>query len=242
MFSCLYIYMSLPNSCIKRIARDVCDLSKNSLSNNGIFYIHDEENILNGYALIMGPEDTVYEDGFYFFKFLFPENYPYSPPKVTFSTYDNKVPTRFHPNLYRNGKTCLSILNTWRGDGWTSCQTIRSVLLTLSSILTSNPLIEEPGILISHRDNIPYNNIITFKNIEVSIIQVLQNCKNNNLSDFNIFSYIIKEIGEKKKIKIQQRIIELKNKYNSYIEKAFIYNMECEINYKKLLDYYEKLI
>lgn len=235
--------MSLPNSCIKRIARDVCDLSKNNLSNNGIFYIHDEDNILNGYALIVGPEDTVYEGGFYFFKFLFPENYPYSPPTVTFCTYDNKVNTRFHPNLYRNGKTCLSILNTWKGDGWTSCQTIRSVLLTLSSILTSNPLIEEPGILISHRDNIPYNNIITFKNIEVSIIDVIEKCKNNDLSDFEMFSYIIKEIFENKKFKTHQRISELKDKYSkSYIEKAFIYNMECEINYKKLSNYYEKLI
>ena len=36
--------------------------------------------------------------------------------KLTYLTNDGN--TRFHPNLYRNGKVCLSVLNTWRGkDG-----------------------------------------------------------------------------------------------------------------------------
>jgi ubiquitin-protein ligase len=234
--------MSLPQSCIKRIARDVSDIHKNSLANNGIFYVHDEENILNGCALIIGPDDTVYENGFYFFKFLFPDNYPYSPPKVTFCNYDNKTNTRFHPNLYRNGKTCLSLLNTWRGDGWTSCQNIRSVLLTLSSILTSNPLTEEPGITIKHRDNIPYNKIITFKNIEISIIRIITDCLNHKLNDFNVFSCIIKDLFEKNKYKIKDKIKNLKNNNLSCNVKVSVYNMECEINYKLLLDNFEKLI
>lgn len=234
--------MSLPSYCIKRIARDVSELNKNNLSNNGIFYIHDEENILNGYALIIGPKDTLYENGFYFFKFLFTEEYPYLPPKVTFCTYDNTNNTRFHPNLYRNGKTCLSLLNTWKGDGWTSCQTIRSVLLTLSSILTDNPLLEEPGVTLSHRDNIPYNSIITFKNIQVSIINVVENCLNNKLNEFEMFSYIIKELFETNKYNIKEKIIELKKKNNSSILRASIYNMECGINYKLILEKFEKLI
>ena len=234
--------MSLPTSCIKRIARDVCELNKNNLSSNGIFYVHDEENILNGLALIIGPKDTVYENGFYFFKFLFPENYPFSPPKVTFCNYDNKTNTRFHPNLYRNGKTCLSLLNTWKGDGWTSCQTIRSVLLTLSSILTSNPLIEEPGILITHRDNKPYNRIITFKNIEISIIEIIENCFNNNLDDFEVFSFIIKDIFHNNKENIKKKIIDLHENSNICLERVSLYNMECGINYKQLLNKIEKLI
>ena len=233
--------MSLSTCCVKRIARDVCDLNKYNLSNNGIFYVHDEENILNGLALIIGPKDTVYENGFYFFKFLFPEDYPFSPPKVTFCNYDNKTNTRFHPNLYRNGKTCLSLLNTWKGDGWTSCQTIRSVLLTLSSILTSNPLVEEPGILISNKDNEPYNRIITFKNIEISIIEIIENCFNNNLNDFEVFSFIIKEIFNSNKEKIKKKITDLNKTNKISFERVSIYNMECAINYKHLLNKFEKI-
>ena len=78
------------------------------------------------------------------FEFNFPTNYPMSPPKLNYLTNDGS--TRFHPNLYRNGKVCLSVLNTWRGEGWTSCQTIRSVLLILVTLFHNKPLLNEPGI------------------------------------------------------------------------------------------------
>ena len=117
----------------RRLIKDIKEIIKNPLTDNGIYYTHDEENMLKGYALIIGPTDSIYEDGFYSFEFFFPKDYPFSPPKVIFHTGDGV--TRFNPNLYRNGKTCLSILNTWRGETWTSCQSIRSVLLTLIEVL-----------------------------------------------------------------------------------------------------------
>ena len=94
------------------------------------------------------------------FEFKFPANYPVSPPKLTYLTNDGS--TRFHPNLYRNGKVCLSVLNTWRGEGWTSCQTIRSILLILVTLFHNKPLLNEPGIKESHHSFIPYNKIITY--------------------------------------------------------------------------------
>ena len=97
--------------------------------------------MLLGHALIIGTENTVYEHGFYLFKFEFPINYPISPPKVLF--YPNDRKTRYNPNLYRNGKVCLSLLNTWTGEQWTACQSIRSILLTLISILNDKPLLNE---------------------------------------------------------------------------------------------------
>ena len=128
----------------KRLLKDVVDIMKNNLSSQGIYYLHDEENILKGYAMIFGPPDTPYENGVYFFDLNFPHNYPYSPPKLKYLTNNGK--TRFNPNLYKSGKVCLSLLNTWKGEQWTSCQTIRSVLLTLVTVLNENPLINEPGI------------------------------------------------------------------------------------------------
>ena len=239
--------MSLTTTCIKRIAKDVSDINKNNLVDNGIFYIHNEDNITEGYALIIGPEDTVYENGYYFFKFYFPNEYPYVPPKVVFCNYDKSTNTRFHPNLYRNGKTCLSLLNTWKGEGWTSCQNIRSILLTLSSILTSNPLIEEPGITITHRDNIPYNKIITYKNYEISIINVIKfidnKSKDIDLEEFDIFSSVIKDTFENKKFILHENLLDKIKKFpHETSNHASIYNMDCTINYKLLLKEFEKLI
>ena len=81
----------------KRLLRDVADIMKNNLSSQGIYYIHDEENILKGYAMIFGPGDTPYENGVYFFNLTFPPNYPYSPPTLKYLT--NKTLVSF---LYFN--------------------------------------------------------------------------------------------------------------------------------------------
>ena len=114
---------------VKRLARDVKQLLKSPLTSNGIHYKHDEDNILKGYAMIIGPSETVYENGFYFFEFKYPADYPSTPPTVTFRT--NQDGIRFNPNLYTGGKVCISLLNTWRGEQWTSCQTISSIILKL---------------------------------------------------------------------------------------------------------------
>jgi len=156
---------------MRRIISDIKDLRNNPLMAHGIYYEHDEADMLKGRALIIGPADTPYADGFYLFKFQFPANYPHSPPKVDFCTSDGF--TRFNPNLYRTGKVCLSILNTWKGEPWSGCQTISSVLLALCTVLNDEPLLNEPGITKTHRDFDGYNEIIKYKNIEVAIFGML---------------------------------------------------------------------
>ena len=127
--------------------------------------------MLYGYALIIGPENTPYANGYFLFKFNFPYDYPHSPPTVTYHTNDGY--TRFHPNFYKNGKVCVSILNTWKGEQWTGCQTIRSILLSLCSLFNENPLVNEPGIVTTHKDIIPYNKIIKYKTISIAINKIL---------------------------------------------------------------------
>ena len=58
------------------------------------------------------------------------------------------------------------MLNTWKGESWSSCQTISSVLLSLSTVLCINPLLNEPHITQTHRDFKNYNLSIEYKNIE----------------------------------------------------------------------------
>jgi ubiquitin-conjugating enzyme E2 Z len=149
-----------------------------------------------GYAMIVGPTETPYENGIYLFKFKFPYNYPAIPPHVTYHT--NNGYTRFHPNLYKNGKVCLSILNTWQGESWSSCQSIRSVLLTISSILTKDALTHEPGISVHHQYTPVYEEIIKYENVSSAICNII-NCKSTSFSMMELFkSEIINHLITKK--------------------------------------------
>lgn len=159
---------------IKRLAKDVKEIYNNPLEEHGIFYKHSEDDILSGQALIIGPRDTPYTYGNYLFTFKFPPDYPIKPPSVTYHTNDGI--TRFNPNLYRSGKVCISILNTWKGPQWTSCQSISSVLLCIcASVLTDEPFLNEPGITIHHEDYDKYNKIIKYKNYEIAIANMIIN-------------------------------------------------------------------
>ena len=164
-------YDIISNETKIRLIKDIKQVIKEDISKDGIYYIHDETDILTGYALIIGPPDTPYEYGNFLFKFKFPNDYPYSPPQVSYLTNDGK--TRFHPNLYKNEKVCLSVLNTWRGEGWTSCQNIKSILLILQSILDNKPLCHEPGITEKHADLQKYNDIIKYRTIDIAIVRTL---------------------------------------------------------------------
>lgn len=228
---------------LRRIVSDIKELIKNPLSAHGIYYEHDETDMLKGRALIIGPADTPYADGFYLFTFQFPANYPHAPPKVEFCTSDGV--TRFNPNLYRTGKVCLSILNTWKGEPWSGCQTISSVLLALCTVLNDEPLLNEPGITKSHRDYDVYNKILAYKNIEVAIFKVLQSVSTelqdpsaNTLdvcattyNEFGIFGDIMRKYFLENKEKIRQRVLAGKTKEYT----MSVYRMTVVTDYATLL-------
>lgn len=219
----------------KRLIKDICQIFKNPLNDQGIFYKHDDEKVNLGYCMIIGPSDTPYQNGYYFFKFEYPEEYPFVPPKVTF--YNNDKNTRFHPNLYRNGKVCLSILNTWKGEQWTSCQNISTVLLTILSILNDTPLLNEPGITKAHRDYNNYNLLITYKNIEHSILSNLI-AFIDTTTIFRCFKDELINHFIKSKNQIKEQIEKMKNFDNKEISTS-IYRMDVKLVYKILVENYE---
>ena len=224
---------------IQRLVRDVKSMKNEPLHDEGIFYKHDDTDMLKGYVMIIGPEDTPYFGGYYFFEFQFPSTYPFEPPKVTYET--NNGYTRFHPNLYVTGKVCLSILNTWEGEKWSSVQTIRSVLLNLHSILTKNPLLNEPGITETHRDIDNYNNIINYVNIDSAIIDIIN--KKLLLSKYEIFYEDIILYFHKNKEKVLLFIKENQTKFTeNKILKTYVYNLKQEINYVQLENKFTQLI
>ena len=211
---------------VKRLISDIKEIHKNNLSKDGIYYKHDESDMMYGYALIIGPEHTPYEYGNFLFKFNFPNDYPHSPPTVTYHTNDGY--TRFHPNLYKTGKVCISLLNTWKGEQWSGCQTIKSILLVLCSILNKNPLINEPGITEPHRDIASYNKIVKYKTLDVAINSML--LQDNPISnEFKIFDNEIKENFIKNYDKIKKS---MENKENCSLSTA-VYNLSIRTDYNK---------
>ena len=85
----------------------------------------NDGDIFNWKAAIMGPSGTPYEDGIFFLNIQFPDDYPFKPPKITFTT---RV---YHPNINENGVIGLDILR----DQWSPAVTMREVLLSIQTFL-----------------------------------------------------------------------------------------------------------
>ncbi len=221
---------------ITRLLKDVRGIIKNPLTENGIYYIHDDADIMKGYALIIGPSDTPYFGGNYFFEFNYPADYPHSPPKVKYCTNGNNI--RFNPNLYTCGKVCVSLLNTWRGEQWTSCQSISTVLLTLCTLLCKNPLLNEPGVEKSNPDMNSYDEIIQLANLDIAICGILQKKDGIFLPFFENFFPYVKENFLKNFDKLM-KFAEKKNSEFKGESKHFstrYYNMRININYSAIIE------
>ena len=221
---------------VNRLLKDVKQIILNPLTENGIYYIHDDEDMLKGYALIIGPSETPYFSGYYFFELNYPVDYPHSPPKVKYLTNGNNV--RFNPNLYKCGKVCISLLNTWRGEQWTSCQTISSVLLTLCTLLCKDPLLNEPCVTKTHNDFKNYTTIIEYSNIDVAICDIIRKKKGVYMELFESFYPFIKDNFLKNYTKLVEFV---ENKIATTFKtptilKTGLYDMTIEIDYLKVLN------
>ena len=92
-----------------------------------------EEDLYNWHATITGPSDTPYEDGIFVLKIKLPENYPFAPPKVWFTT---KI---YHCNINLNGAISIDILK----DKWSTALKISTILVSITSLL-SDPNLDDP--------------------------------------------------------------------------------------------------
>ncbi|KRY13653.1 putative ubiquitin-conjugating enzyme protein 17 [Trichinella patagoniensis] len=134
----------------KRIAREIASLENNIPLNesNSIFVCIDESRCDLMKVLITGPDQTPYQNGCFEFDVFFPANYPFVPPKMTFLT-TNSGEVRFNPNLYQDGKVCLSILNTWEGrpeEKWNPyCSLLQLLVSVQALIFVKEPYFNEPG-------------------------------------------------------------------------------------------------
>lgn len=157
--------------CVKRIMTDIKELMRHPLP--GIYVRIDEEAVQTVHALITGPFDTPYEGGFFYFLLEMPNLYPMESPKVQLmTTGQNSV--RFGPNLYRNGKVCLSILGTWAGPSWSPAMGIGSLLISIQSLMCERPFHLEPGFerASNMKDVTDYTEAIRHDTLRVAVVEM----------------------------------------------------------------------
>tara|TARA_B100000035_G_scaffold275762_1_gene252955 strand:- start:367 stop:813 length:447 start_codon:yes stop_codon:yes gene_type:complete len=119
----------------KRVQKELKEIKKDAVANCSAG--PENEDLFTWSAVIMGPVGSVYQGGLFRLRIKFPRDYPFKPPKVTFTT---KI---YHPNVNSNGGICLDVLK----DQWSPALTITKVLLSISSLLTDpnpdDPLVPE---------------------------------------------------------------------------------------------------
>ncbi|CAA7403507.1 unnamed protein product [Spirodela intermedia] len=129
---------------IKKVQKEWNILEKNLPDAIFVRVFEDRMDLLR--AVIVGACGTPYQDGLFFFDFHLLPDYPQVPPSV----YYHSGGLRINPNLYEEGKVCLSILNTWAGRGnevWDqSSSSILQVLVSIQGlVLNSRPYFNEAG-------------------------------------------------------------------------------------------------
>jgi len=150
-------------------------LQKNKKFPNHMFDINPTQNPYEHDLTIIGPNDTIFEQGIFYGKIVYPKNFPFSPPKVYIFDSNKYNKGLFHPNIYNTGLCCISILHEGKDDTgyessdirWSPAQTIESIILSIISILDS-PNIDSPANVDAAK--MYNNNINKYKNIIKSVV------------------------------------------------------------------------
>ena len=131
---------------IARLRNEMRDLTQNEDSGFSVGLLND--NWFHWTVSFPGPQETPYEGGFYIAKLRFPTDYPNSPPDMTFET------EMWHPNVYVDGRVCISILhppgddvfnpNETSAERWRPILGVEAILLSVMSML-NDPNIDSPA-------------------------------------------------------------------------------------------------
>ncbi|KIX03374.1 uncharacterized protein Z518_06926 [Rhinocladiella mackenziei CBS 650.93] len=139
---------STPSASLKRISREHRILA--TALPEGEIYVRTYESRLDLLrCLIIGPKDTPYENAPFLVDLSLPEGFPDEPPTAHFHSWTSGL-GRINPNLYEDGKICLSLLGTWTGkketERWSEKATILQVLVSLQGLVfVKRPFYNEAG-------------------------------------------------------------------------------------------------
>lgn len=133
-------------SLYRRLIMEMRDLEDYSKINGVEFKFAWCPDHFQALQFVLSSENEPYYGAYFIFHAYFPHDYPLRPPKIhLMTTGGNKI--RFNPNLYNNGKVCLSLLGTWSGEQWNpSINNFVHIVQALSvMILTDQPIMNEPA-------------------------------------------------------------------------------------------------
>ncbi|CAN8064139.1 unnamed protein product [Agarophyton chilense] len=120
------------------LMRQLKELNKNIDSGFSAGLV-DDSNPFEWQVILNGPPDTLYEGGLFKAKLSFPPDYPYMPPTMRF------ISDMWHPNIYKDGRVCISILHAPGSDPnqyenaserWLPVHTVESILVSVISMLS----------------------------------------------------------------------------------------------------------
>ena len=204
--------LSVNKRLLKELRLLTIQQNSKDLLDNDYLVSFDESNLNKVFAIIKGPEDSLYRHKFIRLNFDIPNDYPFSPPIVTFINYDG---SKIHPTLYSCGRVCCTILNTWPSiesesknklEAWTSSMNIETVILTFLSFLDNEPYTYEANA----PNNDSYNTYVLFQGWYTCLIKYLEN-KNEQPELFTTFisNYLLLNISD-----IMEDLTDLNNTYN----------------------------
>ncbi|XP_037290994.2 ubiquitin-conjugating enzyme E2 Z [Rhipicephalus microplus] len=126
--------------CLLRLTHDLKNIHDDPVP--GVFIEPEKGDITYVHAVIVGPDNTPCQGGLFHFVLKFPLNYPACPPQVRFlTTGGGRV--RFNPNLYSSGLVSLSIPGTFHGRLWNPEMTLKTMVVSIQSLLIEQPLADE---------------------------------------------------------------------------------------------------
>jgi len=107
-----------------RIKKEIDDIRRDTSS--GVTIDQDASDAMHLTGTIHGPKDTPYAGGVYTVDIKIPADYPFSPPKMKFTT------RLWHPNVSSvTGAICLDILK----DQWSPALTMKTALMSLQALM-----------------------------------------------------------------------------------------------------------
>ncbi|XP_073421680.1 ubiquitin-conjugating enzyme E2 G1-like [Dendrobates tinctorius] len=128
------------------LRKQLAELNKNPVEGFSAGLI-DDNDIYKWEVLLIGPQDTLFEGGFFKVHLTFPADYPLRPPKMKFIT------EIWHPNVAKNGDVCISILHEPGEDKfgyekpeerWLPIHTVETIMISVISML-ADPNSDSPA-------------------------------------------------------------------------------------------------
>ena len=142
----LSLYPAVPLPCPRTAAHT--EFQKDPPDTFSVGLNEENEDIFCWEVLMYGPEETPFEGGMFKAKLEFPDDFPSMPPKMTFTS------EMYHPNIYPDGKVCISILHPPGTDihneqesadeRWRPIISVEAVLVSVHSML-GDPNLDSPA-------------------------------------------------------------------------------------------------